>query len=69
MGSGAAETLHIATNGSSLDTFDLYTPFNAGETTSACRVTVKVNAPEASRSKGPVTVWSGRCFHYTFRVN
>ena len=69
VGSGVNETVHISTNGSSLDTFDLYTPNNNGETTSACRVTVKVNAPEASRSKGPFTVWSGQCTYYTFRVN
>lgn len=69
VGSGAAETVHISTPGSSLDTFDLYTPNNNGETTSACRVTVKVNAPELSRSKGPFTVWSGRCTYYTSRLN
>ena len=69
VGSGADETVHISTSGSRLETFNLYTPNNAGETTTACRVTVKVNAPEASLSKGPVTVWSGRCMYYTFRVN
>jgi hypothetical protein len=69
VGSVADETVHISANGSSLATFDLYTPNSNGKVTTACRVTVKVNAPEASRSKGPVTVWSGRCTYYTFRVN
>jgi hypothetical protein len=69
VGSGADETVHIGNPTSRLETFDLYTPYNAGETTTACRVTVKVNAPEASRSKGPVTVWSGRCTYNTFRLN
>jgi Papain family cysteine protease len=69
VGSGAGETVHIGNPISKLETFDLYTPFNAGETTSACRVTVTVNAPEASRSKGPITVWTGRCTYNTFRLN
>jgi hypothetical protein len=69
VGSGINETVHIGNPASRLAKFDLYTPYNAGETTSDCRVTVKVNAPEASRSKGPVTVWTGRCTHNTFRLN
>ncbi len=69
VGSGADETVHISTPGSRLTAFDLYTPYNAGEATTACRITVKVNAPQASRSKGPITVWSGQCIHNTFTVN
>lgn len=26
-----------------------------------CKVTLKVNAPDMARSKGPITVWSGKC--------
>ncbi len=63
------EPSHISANGSSLNIFTLYSPFNAGAQTDTCRVTVKVNAPEASRSKGPVTVWTGRCVHNTFTLN
>lgn len=48
--------------------FQLYSPFNAGQTTTPCRLTVKVNAPEASRSKSQ-TVWSGSCTYETFRLN
>jgi hypothetical protein len=47
--------------GSSEPSFDLYSPGFSGSVTSPCRVTLKVNAPEANRSKGPITVWSGQC--------
>ncbi len=29
--------------------------------TQDCKVTLKVNAPDVARSKGPITVWSGKC--------
>ncbi|MER3490735.1 MAG: hypothetical protein C4328_12835, partial [Meiothermus sp.] len=43
------------------DVFDLYNVHNSGSNTADCYVTVKVNAPDPSRSKGPFTVWTGRC--------
>ena len=36
-------------------------PITGAATTDNCAVTVKINAPDSARSKGPVTVWSGRC--------
>lgn len=48
--------------------FQLYSPYNAGTTTTPCRLSVRVNAPEASRSKSQ-TVWSGSCTYETFRLN
>jgi|GEM_PF-945715 len=47
--------------GSSATSFDLTSPGDGFVNTFNCRVTLKVNAPEASRSKGPLTVWSGKC--------
>jgi hypothetical protein len=32
-----------------------------GVVTQNCTVTLKVNAPDPKRSKGPITVWSGKC--------
>ena len=51
----------LSSLGSSATSFDLDSPGNAVVNTFNCRVTLKVNAPEASRSKGPFTVWSGKC--------
>jgi hypothetical protein len=47
--------------GSNATRFELSSPGNASLATRTCRVTLKVNASEASRSKGPLTVWSGKC--------
>jgi len=58
-----------ADNASTSNVFDLYNVYNAGLGTDNCRVTVKVNAPDPSRSKGPITVWTGRCTYYSFRLN
>lgn len=66
---GANEIVLRADNASSSNVFDLYNVHNAGLGTDNCRVTVKVNAPDPSRSKGPVTVWSGRCTYYSFNLN
>ncbi|GEM87870.1 C1 family peptidase [Meiothermus granaticius] len=63
------DTLLRADTASSSNVFDLYNVYNAGLGTDNCRVTVKVNAPDPSRSKGPFTVWSGRCTYYSFRLN
>jgi hypothetical protein len=41
--------------------------FNNGGATTPCRVTLTVNAPDPSRSK-TLTVWSGQCTYYTFRL-
>jgi hypothetical protein len=57
------------TTGSSQPYFDLFSPGNSGSATWPCRVTLKVNAPEANRSKGPITVWSGQCSYSPTRIN
>jgi hypothetical protein len=57
------------TTGSSQPYFDLFSPGNSGSATWPCRVTLKVNAPEANRSKGPITVWSGQCAYSPTRIN
>lgn len=36
-------------------------PINGLLVTQDCKVTLKVNAPDPTRSKGPITVWSGKC--------
>jgi len=41
--------------------------FNNGKTTTACRVTLTVGAPDPGRSK-TLTVWSGLCSYYTYRL-
>jgi C1A family cysteine protease len=37
---------------------------NYSPVTFDCRVTLKVNALDPTRSKGPVTVWNGKCTYY-----
>ena len=49
--------------------FDLYSPGNTQAVTNDCRVTLKVNAPDPARSKGPITVWSGKCTYNATRLN
>ncbi len=44
-------------------TFDLSAWGNYALSTNDCRITLKVNAPEASRSKS-LTAWSGKCTYY-----
>jgi hypothetical protein len=51
-------------NASSNYIFELFPYANESLVTNDCRVSVKVNAPEASRSKGPFTVWTGKCTYY-----
>jgi hypothetical protein len=58
-----------SSNGSSEPYFDLGNIGNSGLVTNPCRVTLKVNAPEANRSKGPITVWSGQCTYSPTRIN
>ncbi|MFB9990932.1 hypothetical protein ACFFLM_02905 [Deinococcus oregonensis] len=41
--------------------------FNNGGATTPCRVTLTVGAPDPSRNK-TLTVWSGLCTYYTFRL-
>ncbi|GGR24111.1 hypothetical protein [Deinococcus ruber] len=41
--------------------------FNNGKTTTPCRVILTVGAPDPGRSK-TLTVWSGLCSYYTFRL-
>ncbi|AZI44268.1 hypothetical protein EHF33_15365 [Deinococcus psychrotolerans] len=55
---------------SNQQTFNLHGPgsgYNAGPTTTACRVTLTVGAPDPSRSKSR-TVWIGQCRYYTSRL-
>ena len=59
--SSGSEVEGLSSPGSSASTFSLSNPGNAYLATFDCRVTLKVNAPEASRSKGPLSVWSGKC--------
>ncbi|PZA05782.1 MULTISPECIES: hypothetical protein [unclassified Meiothermus] len=61
VGSGSDEKVLYADTASTSNIFDLHNVINYGSTTDNCRVTVKVNAPDPSRSKGPITVWAGRC--------
>lgn len=63
------DVLLRAENASTSNVFDLYNVHNAGLGTDDCRVTVKVNAPDPSRSKGPITVWTGKCTYYSFNLN
>jgi C1A family cysteine protease len=49
-------------------TFVPYSIGNTGLTTAPCRIGVRVNAPEPTRSKS-LTVWSGSCTYYTTRLN
>ncbi len=46
---------------SSTPSFELTKFGNGGPSTHTCRVSLKVNAPDVTRSKGPITVWSGTC--------
>jgi hypothetical protein len=39
-------------------------PFSGPLNTLPCRVTLKINAPDPSRSKGPTTVWVGQCTYH-----
>ncbi len=36
-------------------------PFEGLLTNRGCKVTLKINAPDPNRSKGPFTIWSGKC--------
>ena len=51
---------------SSSTSFNLYPFKNEGLVTNNCRITLKVNAPDPKRSKGPFTVWTGRCTYYSY---
>jgi hypothetical protein len=55
--------------GSSESSFDLNNVGNSGLETLPCRLTLKVNAPEANRSRGPITVWSGQCTYNPAQIN
>ncbi len=55
--------------GSTSPEFILLTRGNIAEVTLNCYVTLKVNAPETSRSKGPIEVWRGKCTYYSGTVN
>ena len=63
-----SEHLFVKSSAASSNSFQLYSPYNAGPGTDPCRVTVKVNAPDPSRSKSQ-TIWSGNCYHYSFQLN
>ncbi len=62
------EVLLYSTIGSASPTFPLYPYANAVDVTTPCRVTLRVNAPDPSRSKS-LTVWTGNCTYYSTRLN
>ena len=62
------EKILYSTDASVRATFDLLPWGNAVLVSNNCRVTLKVNAPEASRSKSQ-TVWTGKCTYYATRAN
>jgi hypothetical protein len=64
----SGEILINRVDGSSSASFEPYSPGNAIDVTADCRITVQVNAPEASRSKS-LTVWTGKCTYYATRLN
>lgn len=49
--------------------FELHQYLNHIPVTNDCRVTVKVNAVNPRRSKGPFTVWTGRCTYYSIFIH
>ncbi len=53
--------------GSPSNVFVPYSPGNSAPTTFDCRVWVRVNAPDESRSKAQ-TVWNGRCSYLATRI-
>jgi hypothetical protein len=68
-------TLYTTTNaerilyGATTPIFELTNFGNSTFMTVPCRVTLKVNAPDPARSKGPTTVWSGQCSYHATRLN
>lgn len=62
-----SELLINESKGSSAAEFTPYSPGNSGFSTSPCRITVLVRAPEAARNKA-VTVWTGRCSYNATRL-
>lgn len=63
---GLTEDMLLSSLGTTQTSFELTDPGNNALGTYPCRVTLTINAPDPARSKGPVTVWSGRCtLHYT----
>lgn len=69
-------TLYVTPRGSeiklyesSTPSFELYGGGNSALSTSDCRITLRVGAPDPGRSKGPVTAWTGKCVYYATRLN
>lgn len=65
---GLKEYILYSEPGSSKNSFELGAYGNSALTTTNCRVTLKVNAPDPARSKS-LTVWTGNCKYYAVRVN
>jgi hypothetical protein len=65
---GLKEYVLYSELGSSKTLFELSGYGNTALTTTSCRVTLKVNAPDPARSKSQ-TVWTGNCTYYAVRVN
>jgi hypothetical protein len=59
---------------SSNASFELFDPVGGGGNPNPpdinnCTITLKVNAPDSARSKGPNTEWTGKCRYSATRVN
>ncbi|THF87017.1 hypothetical protein E7T09_07515 [Deinococcus sp. KSM4-11] len=63
------ESVLYRTLASGSSTFPLHNYANAVEVTQPCRITVRVNAPDPARSKGPTTVWTGQCTYDAVQIN
>ena len=61
-----SELLLYSANNSASPIFRLHDYGNEGLLTSDCRVTLSVHAPDPARSKGPVTVWTGKCTYHAY---
>jgi C1A family cysteine protease len=65
---GSKEYILYTELGSSKNSFELGGYGNNILTTTSCRVTLKVNAPDPARSK-TLTVWTGNCSYYALGGN
>lgn len=66
---GGNNTVLYSYTGSPTATYDLSAYGNTALSTDVCRVTLKVNAPDPTRSKGPFTVWQGQCTYYAYSLH
>jgi C1A family cysteine protease len=66
---GNAESLLYSATASRTPSFELPDYGISALVSNKCRITLKVNAPDATRSKGPTTVWQGTCTYNATRAN